>query len=393
MIVASVRRLILFMMSLALISAFIPGVAQTEGSVDMVSVAQHGGDVSYPVLKGFANTFVQDTINQTIMGEGGIQEHLNALATFSEAMPGNLKVVSSVQMLSSSTGQSLLAVLIEAHGNISPGPPSHRYTPLMFSLVTGQKISCEQIFIDCQSARSTLENRVDGMLSDELSNYLDAGALFPFPIERFLLSDTGISFYYPERGMAWLSGKSAFLHFNYDELEEMLNTQEGAVLNGLEVLNNLKPMDSARLSIETAVNSGTLPGIPVKVTSELSQVLASYPLLHDPEGFVEGQKYQLEDDRFRGTLVLSQDGKTVTGLFSKRINLFGLITGKSKLEEIKGVLGEPISAISINAEAAALYGVTSGEMVEYQYSQGIVKFFIDESQTLRAVWLDGNKAE
>ncbi|MGI6696022.1 MAG: hypothetical protein ACOX6O_07305 [Christensenellales bacterium] len=393
MIVSRCRRTILFLTLCALFFGLNPCMAQTPETVEITTLAQHGGEVSYPALKNFANTFVQDSVNQSILTEGGIQEHLNALSTFTEAMPGNLKVVSTARVFPSSTGQGLLAVLIEAQGNLSFGLPTHRYTPLVFSLATGQRISCEQVFIDCEQARSTLEEELDRMLVEELSNYLDAGDLFPLPIERFLLTDSGISFFYPERGMTWLSGKSAFIHFHYDELTGLLNDAEGSALAGLDLFQNLKPGDGIRQAVENAVVTGTLPGMPVKIGENLSEVLITFPLLHDPEGFVKGRKYQLEDDRFRGSWVLSWDGQSVTGLFSRRINLFGFITGSSKLDDIKRFLGEPTSSVALGAEAAALYGVPEGKISEYRYAQGTLKLFTDFNQILSAVWLDGNKAE
>lgn len=120
----------------------------------------------------------------------------------------------------------------------------------------------------------------------------------------------------------------------------------------------------------------------------MRDTLDTYPLLHDPEGFVAGEKYQLEDDLFRGTWVLSKDDQTVTGLFSRRMNLFGLQTGKAAEAEIRGTLGEPAGSVSLNAEAAQLYGVPAGTMMEYAFADTALKLFLDKDQVLIAIWLD-----
>ncbi len=382
------RRAFLFLIILSLFLPLLPGLAQDQGAVEMISTSRPGGEVVYPQLKGFANSFVQDTINQAILTEGGIQAHLDAMAAFTEAMPGNLKVTYTALVLKSESGHDLLSILIEASGNISFGPPSHRYTPLVFSLVTGQKISCDQIFAQCDQARKSIEDTLEARLGDELSNYLNTADLYPFPIERFLLTETGISFFYPEKGMVWLSGKSTFIHFLYDELKGMLRDAGDMPLKSLDLYASLSPSAHSRPSIESAAATGLLPGIPVRLGDKLSDTLDIYPLLHDPEGFVTGQKYQMEDDRFRGTLVLSNDGETVTGLLTGRMNLFGLSTGKASLEEIKSVLGEPAGSTSMNAEAAQLYGVPAGLMLAYNFDGAALKLFLDEAQTLSAVWLD-----
>lgn len=391
MIVLRLRRLFLFTLTLILAASVFPGAAQGEGSVDMVSVSQNGGEVSYPQLRGFANTFVQDTVNQAILTEGDVQSCLNTLKTFTEAAPGSLKVSSSAQILKSAAGQDLLAVLIEAEGSLSFGPPSHRYTPLMFSLATGQRISCDQIFADCGQAKDAIEETLEERLGESLSNYLDASELFPFPLERFLLTETGVSFFYPEKSMVWLSGKSAFIHFLYGELDGLLNTAPDSPLTGLSLYAGLSLGGHTRGDIEKAVSLGQLPGLPVKLGDAMNAVLEDFPLQHDPEGFASGQKYQLEDDRFRGTWLLSGDGQTVSGLFSRRINLYGLITRKASLDMIKSALGEPISAVSLGFEAAQLYGVPAGTMLEYAFDGVSLKLFVDEEQALSAVWLDHNQ--
>lgn len=394
MMMAIMRRMFLFGLIILLMAGLTPGFSESAGSVDILTKAQNGGEVSYPQLSGFANAFVQDSINQAILSEGGIQDHLNAMSAFTEAVPGNLKVTSAAQILRSGSGQDLLSVLIEARGNLSFGPPSHRYTPLVFSLATGQRIACSQIFSDCEQARSAMEERLEEELDGELSNYLDTGDLYPFPIDRFLLTETGISFFYPERGMMWLSGKSAFLHFHYSELAGLIREDEGAALKGLRLFESLKLTDASRQAIAASAAAGALPGLPVKAGDDLKGMLEEYPLLHDPEGFVSGQKYQLEDDRFRGSWVLSLDGQVISGLFSRRINFYGLHTGESSLDAVKGALGEPSGTVALSQEAAQLYDVPAGSMLEYSFPDaGTIKLFLDGNQVLSAVWLDGMKAE
>ncbi len=392
MIVSTFRRTVLLFCVLALMLASLAGLS--EGAViDLVTQEAPGATVTYPQLSGLDNAFVQDSINQAILSAGGIQSHLDALAAFSAAMPGNLRVSSTAAILAAEKGQGLLSLVVEAEGNLGFGPPSHRYTPLLFSLDTGQLVSCEALFLDCEQARVSIEETLEERLGQELSNYRDRENLFPFPLERFALTQTGISFYYPERSMVWLSGKSAFIHFHYHELKELLRTEEGSLLSSLQPFKQLSLHEGSKADIEEMANSGGLPGLPVMLGDDLGQVLEAYPLLHDPEGFVTGEKYQLEDDRFRGSLVISREGEAVTGILSRRMNLYGFITGQSTLEEIKSALGEPAGAFPLSAEAAGLYGVPSGEMLAYDYRDATLQLFINDNQVLSAVWLDQKKAE
>ncbi|MDD4080025.1 MAG: hypothetical protein PHP02_01255 [Eubacteriales bacterium] len=394
MLASITRRTILLLCVVSLMLANVPALAQGhEGAIKMVTEEAPGGRVTYPRLTGFENTFVQDSVNQAVLDLGGVQGHLDALAAFSSAIPGNLSVSSTAAILPSAEGQGVFSVLVEAQGNLGFGPPSHRYMPLVFDLTTGQPVSCGDLFLDCDQARASIEEMLKERLDQELSNYLDMGDLFPFPLERFLLTENGISFFYPEQSMVWLSGKSAYIHFLYHELEGLLRLAEGDVLSRLSLQNDIKITDISRAAIDVAANLGALPGLPVSLGDGLSQVLETYPLLYDPEGFVAGEKYQLEDDRFRGTIVISGDGREVTGLLSRRMNLFGLITGKTSMDEIMSVLGEPAGTFPLNLEAAGLYGVPAGAMLAYHYPNATLQLFVDDNNVLSAVWLDQKKAE
>ncbi|MDD3109159.1 MAG: hypothetical protein PHH32_00775 [Eubacteriales bacterium] len=388
------RAVLLFcMISLIFVSVPIMALEPEEGAVRMVSEEAPGGQVIYPRLIEFANAFVQDSINQAVMDLGGVQGYLDALATFSSAMPGNLRVSSTALFLPSSQGQGLFSVLIEAQGNLGFGPPSHRYTPLVFSLSTGQLVRCENLFLDCKMARADIEEKLEDQLAGELSNYLDTGNLFPFPLERFLLTESGISFFYPENSMVWLSGKSAFVHFQYHELEGLLRLAEDGLFAGLDLLKGLNITGESKNLIDAAAQSGILPGFPIALGDDLGHMLEMYPLLHDPEVFVTGEKYQLEDDRFRGTVLISRDGRKVTGLLSRRLNLFGLLTGHTSIEEMISVMGEPAGNFPLSQEAAEFYGVPEGTMMAYQYPDAVIQFFTDNNNILSAIWLDREKAE
>ena len=163
------RAVLLFcMISLIFVSVPIMALEPEEGAVRMVSEEAPGGQVIYPRLIEFANAFVQDSINQAVMDLGGVQGFLDALATFSSAMPGNLRVSSTALFLPSSQGHGLFSVLIEAQGNLGFGTPSHRYTPLVFSLSTGQHVRCENLYLDCKMARADIEEKLEEQLAGEL---------------------------------------------------------------------------------------------------------------------------------------------------------------------------------------------------------------------------------
>ena len=106
-----------------------------------------------------------------------------------------------------------------------------------------------------------------------------------------------------------------------------------------------------------------------------------------------GESYQLEDDRFRDTMVITADDRQITGLLSRRMNLYGLITGQTSTIEIHDILGEPAGTFPLNQEAARLYGLPEGRLLTYHYPDTRLQFFADNNNTLTAIWLDQNKVE
>lgn len=346
------------------------------------------GEQSYvqlPQLQGLTNTFVSDVINAAIAKAA--QPHLNTLKVLEAGTEGRLQVTQRSYMFKAENGHDLLSVLLTAEGRMPNGRPGYQNLPMMFDLANGQEVGFQAFFLDPEEARDWIEKDLETVFADILSNYLDFEDFSPVPLEGILMTDTGLSFFYPEDGLKWLSGRSASIHYLFHELKPILNLKEDSLLNALGVPAILMPGEQTSKSVEQAVGAGMLPGLPVKLGDKLEETIAQHKLLHDPEGFPEGQKYQLEEDVFRGTVLLSRDGQVVSGMLSQRINLFGLITGQASRTEVEQVLGAPFISLPLTQEGAAQYGLKEGLMNSYIYEQNDLRLVFDRDDLLSAVWL------
>ena len=372
--------------SLLLIFVFLISPASAE-AVSSTTWAKDGQSfVELIQLEGYADTSVADKVNQAI--RQAAQPYLDSLTVLDSGVAGSLKSSMHSWMFKSGNGHDLLSVLLTAEGRMPSGRTGFVQLPMMFDLSDGSTVEQDKLFTDPEAARAWIEQNLEDIFAQDLSNYLDLEALTPAPMDRLLLTDTGLSLYYPEGSLSWLSGRSASISYLLHELQPLLNLEEGSFLHALGFQNRLNTTDETAQLVETSAKEGRLPGLAVSLGEELNKVIEAHRLLHDPEGFPEGQKYQLEDDAYRGTLILSRDEQTVSGILSRRCNLFGLITGQTTGEQAEAALGQPFVSLPLSQAAAALYGQQEGRMSTYLFEQHELRLLFDSLDILQAIWLN-----
>ncbi len=359
--------------------------AAAQVSVEFAREEAGESYVQIPSLSGMDNVFVQDSVNAQI--REAAQAHLNTLLLLASGTPGSLETTASAVILPSRDGHDLLSVLLNAQGRMPSGRTGQSHIPLMFDLANGQKVSHEALFADAAEAVEAIESDTAEAFADSLSNYLNIEDLFPFPLDRVLITETGLSFYYPDNSLTWLSGRSASIHYLYHELEPLLDLGEGSLLFNLGVRERLAVQPDTPALIAQAAAEGCLPGLDARLDDPVSDLVQRHSLLYDPEGFPEGEKYQLEDDRYRGTVLIARDGGLLSGILSRRMNLYGLITGRTGRDEALNVLGSPASAVTLDSIAGDTYGLPAGELVAYAFGENELRLFFDSDGLLHAVWL------
>lgn len=360
-------------------------------SVQVETITRTAGEssIAYPEITGMANAFAQDQINEAI--KNAITPHLNTFAVLEAGTAGQLKMESETVVFPSADGHDLLSILVTAEGRMPNGRTGYQQLPLQFDLANGQQVQAEQLFLSPEDALARMEALVEAKFEEDLSNYLDLTALKPFPLERLMVDEAGIRFFYPEDSLTWLSGRPASMRFLFHEMLDLLNLEEGSFLHSLGISKLLEPGEEAGNSISEAVKAGKLPGLDVRLGDRLEEAVIRHKLLHDPERFADGEKYQLEDDRFRGTVLISYNDETVDGLLSKRMNLAGLIAGLTTQDTARQTLGEPVVSLALGEDAAQQYGLPVGTMDIYPHENTELRLAYDEDKVLVAIWIQRSK--
>lgn len=380
------RRIVSMLLIALLALGWLTAFAQPSGiQIDEVVTRQGSSYVSYPQLSGMPNTFVQDSINRAIVADGGIPAYLATLTTVTDLAATGLTVMSSAQVLPGAMG-GLLAVRLEAQGRIGPGRPGHAVVPLMYSLTTGQRVVAGDLFLDTDMAISDLEEMIAREIEPDVSAYLSADALYPLPVDSLLADEAGIAFYYDQAQYTTLSGQSGAVHFTYDELLPLLNTREGSILRDVLAFMPQAPSAEAAEAVRRDARAGRLPGLDVQLGDSLDEVLAAYPQLVDPEAFPAGEKYHLEDARWRGAVLIADRGK-VMGILSRRMSLYGLKVGRSDSALVRQTLGQASASLTLDEQAALSYGMASGTLDSYAAGENTLHFNYDDNGILRAIWL------
>ncbi len=377
------RRRLFFVPLLSILLAITGVFAQV--SVDLAR-GEHGESfVEYPVISGMDNSFAQDSANAAL--KASMQPLLDTLALIKSGAGGTLLAAATYEILTSDSRHDVLSVLIEHEGRLPTGRSGHGYVPLMLDMATGQPVTVDALFANMDDAHGFIDRLWSVTMEETLSNYLDADDFLPIPVDNAIAGRDGLTFFYPSGGPAWLSGNAAAVRFLWHELEPILNLSEGSLLSGLGIAGKLAISRETLFNSHADAVSGVLPGLPAQLGDSVEALIGDFQLLFDPEGFPGGTAYYPEDDRFRGTFLISTDGHTVSGILSTRLNLYGLITGKTTMAEARHALGQPSLTLPLDEAAAKAYTLPAGKMDTWQFGGNELRLHYDETGILRAVWL------
>lgn len=365
---------------LALPNAWASGVA-----VETVAVQAEGGAIAYPRLAGMPNVFLQDKINAAIEAEADI----SAYTALSKQKGGTGVTLSYESWLLAQDGvPAVLSLVIQAEGKMLSGRVGHRFLPMMFDLKTGEKIDGRTLFSRPEEAQAFLDGWVENDSGLGEYTYLDLSAALPVPLDRAVLTDSGIRLCYPENSFIMLSGRSGAFDFHFDELESVLAHGEGSLIASLDAWRRYQPDHETAQRLEADVQRGVLPTLPDVMGKDIQALVDAYKEMTDPEAHLDGERYDLEAPVFRGvSLVVGEGQGSVTGILTRRANLYGLATGSADRKSCLALLGGDYTELPMDGQAAAQYGMPQGVALVRQAGAYRLMLGFDGGDILRAVYL------
>lgn len=361
---------------------------QTGAAVKDVAIEIGDNAVRYPQLQGMKDETVQQKINDDIVLAGDITAHILTLSGLANSAWG-LRVEAE-----SFLDANVFSTVIHAKGKQPNGRNGQSSVALSYDLRTGERVKLGDLFLNEAQAVKRMEAIAEETLSFEMSEYMENAALLPLPESSFFIDGDGITFYYPSEQFSYVSGYAGACGFFYDELAELLKTDEDGLPARMGILSKPLTAKETAQRIRDAVRVGALPHLPVTLGQSMPELAQRYRLVREPDKFPGGRYFVMEAPQFRSVLLISDamqsgyDHSVLEGIQLKRGGLFGLMVGSSPQAEWRTILGAPDETITFTDGMAYDYGLPKGASDLYRVGDYTLRLHADEDGTLRCIQLE-----
>lgn len=378
------KKFFLLLLTLALLLS----TALAEPSLARNGLTLGEGYVYYPQVEGMEDEALQQAVNAALLTVTGAEALLNRLALTLQS-PSPLQA----DYTCTQTGDVLSAVTL-ASGPVESDRATMAWYAGSIDMTDGHTITWAEIFTDGEGASAALEEYLEWELAPELSAHLSGAQLTPLP-GMFTLDASGLTLYYPLAQLSTLSDRPGTVHLCWSEMQEHLRLEEGSLLHRMGVPAMLTLDEGSAESIRAAVESGSLPGIPVSLGASVQEAVDNHRLLIDPDLYEGGRMMQLEDGAFRSVYLLTDsltdtwEHSLVQGIRADRISLYGLCTGTTTQEAWRAVLGQPDASITLDADKAEAQRLAAGISDYYNYNGVQLRLHAGEDGTLSSLIITG----
>ncbi len=230
-----------------------------------------------------------------------------------------------------------------------------------FSLLTGESIAWDELFIDGDAAAERIEALVEESVYDNA--YAANREVSPVPRDSFTVADGVITIYYPANQLSHFSDWSMGFSFYAYELDGLL--AEGVPLS---------PNDPAvaKSALSDILTSGAMPW-PLadwQIGSAMADAVAALRLVDVPDLTHDFAVYNFEAPEMRGVSLLSltdddnPNTATIAGIMATHIDFLGLCTGATTKDECAAALGEP-TTVTVQNDADGYSRLPDGETLTW----------------------------
>ena len=349
-----------FAVILALSFAALPGFQEgTEAFSWKANREETGyGDqvlCAYPRFELNGAVLSSEALNALLFREAEIGQYLDLAPRIG---PGSQGLKVDYTLYTEDGTNRFLSLVLSAKGRMPVGRPGQKWYPFVFDLLGSGRLEFASLFPEGCGAEERIEEYIEAELEDGLSDYMENRDLFPVPYDRFAICGQGLLFFYDNAQLSFLSGYAGQILIPWHVLEGIPVSGETDWRAAAAAMQSV-PDGAPGEGILDAAAGGSIPGLPLKIGSPLHPLLEEARSTADPGYWYGGSSFETEDARLYRTLLLTDETEeTLTGIFAGQVNMAGLITGKSTLEECTDRLGQPVRSLETddNSEYAPLFG-------------------------------------
>ncbi len=341
--------------------------------------------VHWPQVEGMADETLQAAINGILSEAAG-----------APALTGRMGLVMNAEPALTAGWEGeirgdVLSCSLYAEGPLETDRFRSVRRGVTIDLRTGEPVALADLFADPEEALAALEDTLSETVAPELSAHLANSDLLPLP-EDFVITPAGLTLLYPASQLSTLSDRAGAVTLSWHELPALDGSEDG--IPARFGLTAVRQNDGDALMACFA--EGSIPGIPAAIGDEVTALTERWHLPAEPDLYEGGRYVQLEDSRFRGCWIMTDDlgagikdftGSKVHGIRADRFSLYGLTTGQSEREEVRELLGDPLSVVELDRDAADAMRLPEGVSEYRQAGEYRLRLHFDTDGTLVSVFL------
>ena len=383
------RKMLAMLAALMLAGGSAAAAAEAAGQPALTDMQLElgGSRIAYPALTGMADEALQQEINSRLQEDLKINEYLERMTLLIAEESLNIRVGWTGTLRG-----DVLSCVMSAEGALQNTRNTHQWTWSNLDLRDGHEIGFGELFLDEESARTTLEEYLDFDVAPGLSAHLNNSEVTPLP-DGFRLESTGLTLLYPVSRLSTLGDRAGDIRIGWNEIRGELNLAEGSILERIGAAEMITLTEESAERIREMTESGQLPEIPVRIGDGLKALTDKYHLLTDPDIYDGGRLFSLEGGCFRDVYLMtdytseSWDSSIVRGIRADRGCAWGLCIGETTQEEWRRVLGEPEYSVSMDDEVADTKRREAGSCDYYRFGDYQLQLYADVYGTLVSITL------
>jgi len=270
-------------------------------------------------------------------------------------------------------------------GEQADGREGSSAAALTVSLETGMEIYLDELFADYEGAIAAMEAIIEQDILGEMSDYMEYSDLLPMPTDCYAITEQGLTVYWPEDRYRYFDGEAGSVTFLWHEIADYIG-EDSPVYE----VSRPKPVDVSGL--RTAMALGIFDEyMQPRLHMELGRARA-VESLGDPDYTTDALVYPVE--RLRGFAVeipkyaeTDEEETPISAIRASCIAACGLMTGKTTVEELYAIFGEPVMTIVYDEDAAADALLKPGESLFFEDMETVLQAHFDESGMLSCLIL------
>jgi len=270
-------------------------------------------------------------------------------------------------------------------GEQADGREGSSAAALTVSLETGMEVYFDELFADDEGAVAAMEEIIERDVLESMSDYMEYADLLPMPTDCYAITEQGLTIYWPEERYRYFDGEAGSVTFLWHEIADYIG-EDSPVYE----VSRPKPVDVAGL--RTVMAHGIFGEyMQPRLYLELGMA-QNVERLGDPDYTTDALVYPVE--RKRGFALeipkyaeTDEEETPISAIRASRIAVCGLMTGKTTVEELYAIFGEPEMTIVYDEDAAADALLEPGESLFFEDMETVLQAHFDENGLLSCLIL------